>query len=273
MIIQDRYTSPESKLIEQNEKTKGTVTPVPTNSFLGWRDRLLSPIALIGTNGLALFFAWNFHDKFHWGLFACFLVYGIFNFIITTAFLRFIVTVARFTPGRYDAKRNPWTYYAYNLYSFIATTNLHYCFENNVLIPSAFYQFFCKLQGSKCGKGFLLIAGHIRDPFLLTLESDVIIGTGTLILGHYYTATRQLRLGHVVIKRGALIGVNTVIFPNCVVGENATVAPGAILSPGTIVPANEVWAGNPARKDEMLSAKFHSASSVRQDTDDFQTRH
>ncbi len=240
-------------------KNAATVPPSSGNPFMTWRDRIISPAVLIVTNGLALFFAWKIHGRFQWGLFACFLVFVAAQFIVTTGVLRFIVMLARFRSGRYDVKRNPWTCYAYNLYSFLATTNLHYCFENNLFIPSSFYQWFCKMQGAKCGKGFVLIAGHIRDPFLVTLESDVIVGAGALILGHYYTAARQLRLGRVLIKRGALIGVNSVIFPGCVVGENATVAPGAILAPGTVILANEVWAGNPARKDDYLSAKTLAA--------------
>lgn len=68
-----------------------------------------------------------------------------------------------------------------------------------------------------------MVAGQVTDPFSVTLESDVVVGGGALCLGHYMTASQQLRLGAVLIKHGALVGVNAIVFPDCVIGENATV--------------------------------------------------
>lgn len=236
------------------------------NLFASWRDMVLSPTVLLGTMGLAVFIAWKCHATWGWDLFSCCLVFAAANFVIATGFLRLLTAVAGLKPGTYSRERNPWTVYAYNLYSMVATTNLFHFIENNLLIPPVFKSSFYKLLGTKCGKGFIMVAGQIRDPFLVSIGSDVVVGTGALILGHYYSASRQLRLGKVEIRRGALIGVNAVIFPNCTVGENATVAPGAVLVPGTIVPANEVWAGNPAQKNEKLTARARATEESSSDS-------
>lgn len=57
-----------------------------------------------------------------------------------------------------------------------------------------------------------MVSGLVVDPFSVTIESDVIVGSGALILGHLFNASQQLRLGEVHIKRGALIGVNAMTF-------------------------------------------------------------
>lgn len=49
-----------------------------------------------------------------------------------------------------------------------------------------------------------------------------------------------------VIMKNAFVGVNAVIMPGVVVGENAVIGAGAVVTKS--VPANEVWAGVPARK-------------------------
>jgi acetyltransferase-like isoleucine patch superfamily enzyme len=221
--------------------------------FMSWRDLTLSPLVLIGTNGAAVFAAWKVHQQFHLGLFAGVLTYGAANVILTVAFLRTLVALVGFKDGRYDRIEHPWTFYFFNLHSLVLTTNLYPFYENILFVPSTFRKWLYKLLGSKMGKGLIIIAGEIHDPCLVTVESDVIVGTGALIFGHFYTAKRELRLGPVLIRRGALIGVNAVISPGCVVGENASVTPGSILAPETIIPAGEVWSGNPAQKNMKLS--------------------
>lgn len=51
--------------------------------------------------------------------------------------------------------------------------------------------------------------------------------------------------GNVIIKRGAWIGAYTVILKNVIIGEGAVIGAGSVVTKS--VPANEIWAGNPAR--------------------------
>lgn len=52
--------------------------------------------------------------------------------------------------------------------------------------------------------------------------------------------------GYAVIGRGVKIGANAVINPYRMVGTNAQIGSGSVVTKD--VPANEVWAGNPARR-------------------------
>lgn len=84
---------------------------------------------------------------------------------------------------------------------------------------------------------------------LITIEKDAIITKGTIILTHYIDPKQKginFRYGKVHIKRGAFIGCNSVICNSCTIGENAIIGAGSIITKD--VPANQVWAGNPARK-------------------------
>jgi len=49
----------------------------------------------------------------------------------------------------------------------------------------------------------------------------------------------------VVVHRGAVVGGNATVVPGCSLGEGSVLAAGAVLTKD--LPANEVWAGNPAR--------------------------
>lgn len=58
-------------------------------------------------------------------------------------------------------------------------------------------------------------------------------------------ATGTYRNGEVRIKKGAFIGIRTIICNSVVIGERAIVGAGSIVTKD--IPDNEVWAGNPAR--------------------------
>lgn len=83
-------------------------------------------------------------------------------------------------------------------------------------------------------------------PELITIESGVRITGGTTILTHYIDpATGTFRNGEVRIRKGAFIGTRTIICNSVTIGEGAIVGAGSIVTKN--IPANEVWAGNPAR--------------------------
>ena len=81
------------------------------------------------------------------------------------------------------------------------------------------------------------------------IEDDVQIGGGTKI---YSVDTIGNKQGKVILKRNCKIGANSVILPNAVVGENSIVGACSVVKYGTNIPADEIWAGVPAKKLRKL---------------------
>lgn len=84
------------------------------------------------------------------------------------------------------------------------------------------------------------------------------IGRGTVILTHDNSVNYAHLDGNekfilhapVVIKENSFVGQNCFILPGVIIGENSIVGAGSVVTKN--IPANEVWAGNPARFIETI---------------------
>jgi len=105
----------------------------------------------------------------------------------------------------------------------------------------------------------------VSHPENLTLGRYVDIGAFTYIGAHdgveirnncqigggckiYSLSTIDNRRGQVIIKECARVGANSVVLPDVVIGANATIGALSLVRSGTRIPANEIWAGIPAKK-------------------------
>ena len=77
------------------------------------------------------------------------------------------------------------------------------------------------------------------------IRNNVQIGSGCKI---YSCSTIDNKRGPVIIKEYAKIGANSSVMPDVIIGENATVGALSLVKAGTRIPANEIWAGIPAKK-------------------------
>lgn len=83
---------------------------------------------------------------------------------------------------------------------------------------------------------------YINAKFGVTIEADVQIGSHCAIYSHN---TIDNNHGPIVIKTGASIGSHTVIFPGVTIGAKAKVGAHSLVK--IDIPANQVWAGIPAK--------------------------
>lgn len=80
----------------------------------------------------------------------------------------------------------------------------------------------------------------------IIIEEGVRVTVGCILLTHFMEPkTGSYSRGKIVLKKNAYIGCNTIICKPVTIGENAIVGAGSIVTKD--IPANEVWAGNPAR--------------------------
>lgn len=88
--------------------------------------------------------------------------------------------------------------------------------------------------------------------FLLTIEQGSVISKNVMIMLHDSSLCNVsekedlLKVGKVIIKRQAYIGVNSVILPGVVIGEKSIVAANSLVNKN--IPPNEVWGGVPVHK-------------------------
>ena len=131
-------------------------------------------------------------------------------------------------------------------------------FRNILQVPAWFLPWkrlrtYChRLRGIKIGKrveiGYMVLMDG-RRPELITIEDDVTITTMCVVIAHdlsrRYNEGKEI-IGRVHIKKGAFIGMNTVIMPGVTIGEGAVVAAGSVVTKD--VEALTVYGGVPAKK-------------------------
>ena len=86
----------------------------------------------------------------------------------------------------------------------------------------------------------------------ITIEDDVFIGPNVTFTNDLKPRSKQYPAAFIrtIVKERASIGANATILPGITIGENAMIGAGSVVLKD--VPANTVWAGNPARQIKTL---------------------
>ena len=88
-------------------------------------------------------------------------------------------------------------------------------------------------------------------PDLITIEDGVYVTEECLILTHHLASKTFKKggtwwsYGEVKICKDAFIGARSIICNAVTIGENSIIGAGSVVTKD--IPANEIWAGNPAR--------------------------
>jgi len=89
---------------------------------------------------------------------------------------------------------------------------------------------------------------NIQDNVVVHVAKYSIDGKAKpTVIGSNVTVGHGATVHAATIKDNALVGMGATVLDGSVVGEGAIVAAGAIVPPNTNIPANQVWAGSPAR--------------------------
>lgn len=100
--------------------------------------------------------------------------------------------------------------------------------------------------GRKCKiQSFAFICNGVE------IEDEVFIGPHVCFTNDKHPkAQGDWELKKTIVKTGANIGANSTILPGIILGENCTIGAGSVVTKD--VPANETWAGNPARRLDAI---------------------
>jgi carbonic anhydrase/acetyltransferase-like protein (isoleucine patch superfamily) len=83
---------------------------------------------------------------------------------------------------------------------------------------------------------------HVLPEGATVVEEDVTVAHGAV-------------LHNCTLRKGCLVGMNSVILDNAVVGEQAMVAAGSVVSDGSEIPPRHLAAGSPAVAKKQLSGQ------------------
>jgi acetyltransferase-like isoleucine patch superfamily enzyme len=127
-----------------------------------------------------------------------------------------------------------------------------------VTFPYQVTVFLHRLRGVKIGKKShiaRLVSLDDRNPELIEIGNGVAITTGVMILCHQrdlsnykpgmYAMHCPFKVGKVVIKDGAHIGIGAIIMPGVTIGEGAVIGAGSVVTKD--IPAYSVAVGIPAK--------------------------
>lgn len=134
------------------------------------------------------------------------------------------------------------------------------------IAPRMFRPFLMRRMGCKVGKG-CFIGDNVRidsgHADMITLEDNVSIAGGSRLLCHqrdfrnYCVGDDYMKLGYIiepiVLKKGCLIGMESIVLPGITVGEGAIVGAGSLVSKD--IPAWTIATGRPAKVVKNISQK------------------
>jgi len=167
----------------------------------------------------------------------------------------------------------PWSAFKRAFRSFRNSILLKYCMYSVLFAPLNYRLLRPKLwriMGCKVGKNVFIgyeVEMDISHAALIEIGDGVHITNRCLILCHqrdskdYYRGDDSSKLPYkkekVVLKRGCMLGMGTIVLPGVTVGEGSLIAAGSVVTRD--IPAWTVAAGNPARvireiKERELSA-------------------
>jgi len=113
------------------------------------------------------------------------------------------------------------------------------------LIPQPFYSnLIMKLFGNSCGKRNLI--NPVKDPYLLSLSDDSIIGFGVLILGHEIVG-KKIILKRIKIGSRVTIGANSIISPGVIIEDDVIVGANSYVKKYSVLKKGGFYVGSPAK--------------------------
>lgn len=215
-------------------------------SSVGWEDFIITGTIEILILSTSFFLVLQIHRWHALSLFSWLLLIYCNMVILTLVVLKIIRTLFPLEEGIYSFGERPM-FYIWNLQGYLCFTNLFLQYDFGIL-PMQMKKFFYQLLGAKMGKGMIPIYGKLINPAFITIEEGVVIGPDATVDALAVMPGNKLVIGKVHLKKGVLIGTKAAVGPWVTIGENSIVSVMSMVPMFTQIPANEVWAGVPAKK-------------------------
>lgn len=146
---------------------------------------------------------------------------------------------------------------------------LKYCMYSVILSPLNYRKIrpiFWRWMGAKVGKDCFIgyeVWVDMTNTELIEMEDHVHIANRCLLLCHqrdlsgYHIGDDYAKLGYhkrkIVLKKGCLIGMNSMVMPGVTIGEGAIVGAGSLVTKD--IPAWTIATGRPAKVVKQITAR------------------
>ncbi|MFV0557654.1 MAG: gamma carbonic anhydrase family protein [Enterococcus sp.] len=91
---------------------------------------------------------------------------------------------------------------------------------------------------------------NIQDGTIIHVDHDA-----PTIIEDDVTVGHQCMLHGCTVKKGALVGMSSIVLNHAVIGENSLLGAGSLVTQGTVIPANVLAFGRPAKVIRALTSE------------------
>lgn len=150
----------------------------------------------------------------------------------------------RTTPGEYpiyDYDKRVVRWASYN-----ASISVVRIFCGEALRSTPLWTYYLKANGATIGDGVYVNSARLNDHNLLVFEDKSVVGGDAKLIAHL-AENGKIKAEPVVLRKRAVVGVNSVIGPGVEIGEGSAVGAMSFVPKGTKIPPNEAWGGVPAK--------------------------
>lgn len=150
----------------------------------------------------------------------------------------------RTTPGEFPLHDYSWTVVRWGCYNASISVVRIFCGEAMRATP--IWMYYLRANGAKLGPGVYVNTAKLNDHNLLVMEEKSVVGGDAKLVAHL-VEKGKLKADPVILRKRAVVGINTVIGPGVEIGEGSAVGAMSFVPKGTKIPPNEAWGGVPAR--------------------------
>jgi len=150
----------------------------------------------------------------------------------------------RTEPGEYAIYEYGWKVVRWACYNGSISVVRIFCGEPMRVTP--FWTMYLKANGAKIGPKVYVNTARLNDHNLLILEERAVVGGDAKLIAHL-AEKGMIKAEHVIMRKRAVLGINSVVGPGVEIGEGSVVGAMSFVPKGTKIPPNQAWGGVPAR--------------------------
>lgn len=189
-----------------------------------------------------------FFDPYGWyaivamSLIPAYVIFCLFMMFLSAGWNRLVGW--RTDEGEYAIYDYSWKVVRWACYNGSISVVRIFCGEPMRVTP--FWTLYLKANGAKIGPKVYVNTARLNDHNLLILEERSVVGGDAKLIAHL-AEKGMIKAQPVILRKRAVVGVNSVIGPGVEIGEGSAVGAMSFVPKGTKIPPNQAWGGVPAR--------------------------